>query len=81
MIVSEITLFNTLRAKLGEQDAQVVVEGIKQTVKEEFENKKESLATKTDIMRLENKLNDQLKWTMATIIGVGGIIVALVKLF
>ena len=52
MIVSEITLFNTLRSKLGEQDAQVVVEGIKQTVKEEFENKKESLATKVDIMRL-----------------------------
>ena len=37
MVVSEITLFNTLKNKLGEQEAQVVVEGIKQTVKEEFE--------------------------------------------
>ncbi len=40
-----------------------------------------SLATKADIMRLENKLNDQLKWTMAIIIAVGGLIVALIKLF
>ena len=34
MIVSEITLYNVLKAKLGEQDAQTVVEGIKQEVKE-----------------------------------------------
>ena len=44
MIVSEITLFNTLKIKLGEQEAQIVVEGIKQAVKEEFENKKDVLA-------------------------------------
>lgn len=48
MVVSEITLFNTLKTKLGEQEAQVVVEGIKQTVKEEFEHKKDILATKED---------------------------------
>ena len=80
MIVPEITLFNSLRTKLGEQDAQTVVEGIKQTVREEFENKKEIIATKAGIMRLENKLNDQLKWIMATVIAMGGLIVALIKL-
>lgn len=80
MIVSEITLFNTLKAKLGEQEAQTVVEGIKQSVRDEFETKGSSFATKDDIMRLENKLNDNLKWTMATIIAMGGLIVALIKL-
>ncbi|MEO8149163.1 MAG: hypothetical protein ABI723_16070 [Bacteroidia bacterium] len=73
MIVSEIALFNTLKIKLGEQDAQTIVEGIKQTVKAEFENKKEVLATKQDVT--EAKL-DMVKWMvgfwivqMAAIIG------------
>ena len=66
MVVSEITLFNTLRAKLGEQEAQVVVEGIKNAVKEEFENKKDVLLTKQDKVELIEKMNadkqDILKW-------------------
>jgi len=56
MVVSEITLFNTLKAKLGEQEAQTVVEGIKQEVKNEFENRKDTLATKEDIAKLEVKI-------------------------
>lgn len=66
MVVSEITLFNTLREKLGEKDAQVVVEGIKSAVKEEFENKKDILLTKEDKVELIEKMsrdkNDILKW-------------------
>jgi len=42
--------------------------------------KKNILATKDDIMRIENKLNDQLKWLMATMIAVGGFIIAIIKL-
>ena len=56
MIVSEITLYNTLREKLGDQVAQVVVEGIKSSVKDEFENKKEFLATKQDLGNLKSEL-------------------------
>ncbi len=56
MIVSEITLFNTLKIKLGEQEAQAVVEGIKFAVAEEFKNKKDMLATKTDIHHLDNEI-------------------------
>jgi len=37
MVVSEITLYNVLKIKLGEQEAQTVVEGIKQEVRNEFE--------------------------------------------
>jgi hypothetical protein len=56
MIVSEITLFNTLRIKLGDQDAQLVVEGIKTTVMEELNHKKDVLATKNDVFVLQNDM-------------------------
>ena len=66
MVVSEITLFNTLKSKLGEQEAQIVVEGIKSAVKDEFENKKDVLLTKQDIVEMIEKMNhnkqDLLKW-------------------
>jgi hypothetical protein len=56
MNISEITLFNTLKSKLGEHEAQAVVEGIKTAVAEEFKNKKDMLATKADIHHLENEI-------------------------
>jgi hypothetical protein len=66
MVVSEITLYNVLKNKLGETEAQSVVEGIKQTVREEFENKKDILLTKQDKVELIEKMNsdkqDILKW-------------------
>ena len=66
MLVSEITLFNTLKLKLGEQDAQIVVEGIKNAVRDEFDTKKDILLTKQDKIELIEKMNndkqDILKW-------------------
>jgi hypothetical protein len=56
MSVSEITLFNTLRMKLGDHEAQVVVEGIKTTVMEELNHKKDVLATKNDVFLLQNDM-------------------------
>ena len=76
MLVSEITLFNTL-AKLGEQEAQTVVEGIKQSVREEFENQKANLATKED---LANTKADIIKWMFIFWIGQMTATVAIVKL-
>jgi len=51
--------------KLGEQEAQVVVGGIK--VKEDFENKKNSLATKEDIANLKTEIalaESRLSWKL-----------------
>jgi hypothetical protein len=56
MSVSEITFFNTLRMKLGDHEAQVVVEGIKTTVMEELNHKKDVLATKNDVFLLQNDM-------------------------
>ena len=63
MNISEITLFNTLKSKLGEHEAQVVVEGIKSTVMEEFNTKKDMLATKMDIEQVKAELL-VLKWML-----------------
>lgn len=58
MEVSEITLFNTLKGALGEEQAQIVVEGMKARVKEALENSKSVLATKEDVYALRNELKD-----------------------
>ncbi len=90
MVVSEITLYNVLKIKLGEQEAQTVVEGIKQEVRNEFDNKKDTLATKVDTNTLkeeilnlkidmERSFRDNLKWTVATIIACTGIMLTVIK--
>ncbi len=71
----------------NEDHASKVVEDIQLVIDQKFEEKKDILATKgdimllkEDIMRLENKMNDHLKWLMATVIATGGLIVALIKI-
>ena len=54
MSVSEIQLFNILKNKLGENEAQTLVEYVKSQVYAELENKKDVFLTKedkVDIMR------------------------------
>ena len=84
MVVSEITLYNILKGQLGESNAETVVECIKQEVKNEFDNKKDVLASKEDILNLridmEKGFRENLKWTVATIFACTGILLALIKL-
>lgn len=54
--ISDIQLFNLLKVKFGEKEAEQFVSLIKEKVEETFENKKDSLATKDDIARLEIKI-------------------------
>ncbi|MCX2431174.1 MULTISPECIES: hypothetical protein [unclassified Pedobacter] len=49
MSVTEIQLFQLLKAKLGEQEAEQLVSFVKEEVRSEFDNKRETLATKEDI--------------------------------
>lgn len=49
MSVTEIQLFQLLKAKLGEQEAEQLVSFVKEEVGSEFDNKRETLATKEDI--------------------------------
>ncbi len=54
--ISDIQLFNLLKAKFGEKEAEQFVNLIKQEVEQSFENKKETLATKADIGNIELKI-------------------------
>ena len=62
--ISDIQLFNLLKVKFGEKEAEQFVSLIKDKVEETFENKKDSLATKSDIATIELKIA-QLETTIA----------------
>lgn len=56
MSVTEIQLFQILKAKLGEQEAEQLVSFVKAEVKSEFDNKREILATKSDIFNMQKTI-------------------------
>lgn len=54
MSVSEIQLFNILKSKIGESEAQTLVEYVKTQIEDEIDRKKDIFLTKddkVDIMR------------------------------
>ena len=56
MIVSEIKLYELLKAKLGEKEAEAFVHILEQKVDDKFEDAKQTLATKEDIARIDIKI-------------------------
>ncbi|MFD2288638.1 hypothetical protein GJU39_11130 [Pedobacter petrophilus] len=66
MSVTEIQLFQILKLKLGEKEAEQLVSFVKEEVKNEFDNKREILATKED---LANSKADIIKWMFIFWIG------------
>ena len=66
MIVSEIKLFELLKARIGEKEAEAFVEILETKVDKKFEEAKATLATKED---LANAKVEIIKWMVALIIG------------
>lgn len=58
--ISDIQLFNLLKVKFGEKEAEQFVSLIKNEVENCFESKKETLATKGDLVAIELKLSQQI---------------------
>jgi hypothetical protein len=56
MIVSDIQLFNALKKKLGEEEAEQLVNFVKTEIKEELQQKTEHLSTKEDLAKMETKI-------------------------
>lgn len=84
MSVSEIKLYNLLRTKVGEEQAQTLVEFIQTSVKEEFDNKREVFATKEDLTREISNLRADLLRTIYLVgifqlIGIIASVIAIVK--
>jgi hypothetical protein len=54
--VSDIQLFNTLKKKMGDEEAEQLVTFVKSEIKEELQTKTLHLATKEDLAKTESKL-------------------------
>ena len=83
MIVSEIKLFELLKAKMGQQEAEAFVTLLETKVDRKFEEAKDLLATKEDISKLETriseKFNDQLKWMIVMWVTQLGALITIIK--
>ncbi len=72
--ISEIHLFNALKLKLGEKEAEELVLFVKTTVKENIENEISNIATKKDLA--ETKV-DIIKWFMGIFFALAMMIIGL----
>ena len=60
MVVSEINLYNALKASLSESQAQTIIENLKEQIKNEVDGRISILATKEDMARQETRLSQTI---------------------
>jgi len=60
MIVSEIKLYNLLKSKLGDQEAEAFIQILEERVDKKFEENKDRLSTKEDIYQLREEFATKL---------------------
>ncbi|HRO41357.1 MAG TPA: hypothetical protein PL009_00890 [Flavipsychrobacter sp.] len=77
MSITEITLYNILRKKFGEEETAKLVEFVKSEVQNEINNRTERFATKED---MERGFKDQLKWIIILIFGQSALLITIMKL-
>jgi hypothetical protein len=84
MIVSEIKLFEMLKARIGQQEAEAFVEILEKKVDNKFEDAKQTLVAKEDLLKLqleiEKRFNQLIIWVVGTGIAVASLVIAVVKL-
>ena len=71
MVVSELQLYDILKAKLGENEARQLVAFVDEKVKSEVSIQKDTLATKNDIYQLELKLQKEISAVQKSVYYVG----------
>lgn len=71
MSISEISLFNALKIKLGEQSAFDLVEFVKNEVKDEVEAKTSVLLTKDDKVDIVDRIGKAKLETIVWIVAIG----------
>jgi hypothetical protein len=85
MVVSEIKLYELLKAKIGEQEAEAFLQILDSKVETGLKEKTAVFATKEDIAKLETKISeskdDMIQSTLVTAIGLYGILMASMKFF
>lgn len=84
MVVSEIKLYELLKAKIGEKEAEAFIQILDNKVDSRLNEKTMIFTTKEDIAKLDTKISeakvDIIKWIVATAIVIVGLTVALMKL-
>ena len=68
MIVSEIKLYELLKAKLGEKEAEAFVHILEKKVDDKFDDAKQTIATKEDLARVEGRLETKIAETKVDLI-------------
>ena len=67
----------------NEQDAKSLVAEIENVIENRFQSEKDRLATKEDLLKLENKMElafkDQLKWIIILMLGFASLIITSIK--
>ena len=71
MSITEISLYNILRKKFGEEETSNLIEFIKADIKEEVEYKSNILLTKDDKIDLVDRINKSKNETVVWIVGIG----------
>ena len=64
MVVSEIKLYNLLKAKIGDQEAEAFLQILEERVDKKFDDAKETLATKEDLAKQIGSLEARLTMRM-----------------
>ena len=84
MTVTTLEMYNILRSKIGEREAKTLVEFIEMKVAETFDGKKDELATKNDIhkldVRIEKTKAEIIKWMFIFWAGQTSIMVGILAL-
>lgn len=90
LVVSEIKLYELLKARIGEKEAEAFIQIIETKVDNKllektsvFATKEDISSMKTDIARLEGKIAeskvDIIKWMVGTAIALSGLVLAISK--
>jgi len=81
MIVSELQLYELLKAKIGEREAGAFVELLDKKVDQKFEDKKEWLVNKQDLSNLRAEISRTIYLvSLGQLLAIVGSVVAIVNL-
>ncbi|TAF46130.1 MAG: hypothetical protein EAZ51_00610 [Sphingobacteriales bacterium] len=78
MSFTEIQLFQLLKTKLGDREAEYLVSYVKDEVKNDFDNKKDILATKKNVANCKAEI---IKWMFLFWIGQVAVTIGMVFTF
>jgi hypothetical protein len=78
MIISEIRLYEMLKSRIGDKEAEAFIQILEDRVDRKFDNKKSELATKEDVSGLRAELLKTIYLTsLSQLIAIAGSLISL----